>query len=76
VPTNSTQTPNCATRAITRVPVMFSVVWIANRISVMTRIVECLAGSRFQLNQLCVSAATYVTTPVSTAATVTSSAMP
>ena len=55
---------------------MFSVVWIASRISVTTRIVEWFAGSRFQPNQLWVSAAMYVTTPVSTAATVTSSAIP
>jgi hypothetical protein len=44
-------TPNWTTRAITRVPVRFSVVWIASRISVMMRIAECLVGSRPQLNQ-------------------------
>jgi hypothetical protein len=43
---------------MTLAPVMFSVVWIASRISVTTRMVECLVGSRFQPNQLWVSDAT------------------
>ena len=39
VPMISTKTPNRATRAITLTPVMFSVVWIASRTTVMMRIV-------------------------------------
>src|SRR4051812_16037761 len=75
-PDNLTYTPSRAIRAITRAPVMFSVVWIASSISVIQRIVPCEAGFRFQPNQLCVSAEKYATTPVSTEATVTSSAIP
>ncbi len=45
-------------------------------ISVITRIVVWSVGSRFQPNQLWVSAVTYETTPVSTAATVISRASP
>ena len=36
---------------------MFSVVWMSIRTSVMSRIVQWLVGLRFQLNQLCISAA-------------------
>jgi hypothetical protein len=35
---------------MTLAPVMFSVDWMASRISVMTRIVACLVGSKFQPN--------------------------
>jgi hypothetical protein len=35
-----------------RAPVMFTVNWIASRMSVMTRIVPWPAGLRFQPNQL------------------------
>ena len=58
VPTISTYTPNCATRPITWAPVMLRMVWIASRTSGDHRIVMWLVGSRFQPNQLCVSAAT------------------
>jgi hypothetical protein len=58
VPAISTYTPNCATRPMTRAPVMFRMVWIASSTTVMTRIVRWLVGSRFQPNQLCVSAVT------------------
>jgi hypothetical protein len=43
---------------MTRAPVMFRMVWIASSTTVMTRIVRWLVGSRFQPNQLCVSAVT------------------
>ena len=58
VPTISTYTPNCATRPITCAPVMLSVVWIARRMITMIRIVQWSVGSRFQPNQLWVSAVT------------------
>ncbi len=76
VPRISTYTPNCATRPMTFAPVMFRVDWIASRTSTTIKIVTWLAGLKFQLNQLCMSAEKYTTTPVSTEATVTSSAIP
>ena len=76
VPTISTYTPNCATLPITVAPVMLSSVWITSSATVISRIDLWSVGSMFQPNQLCVSAAKYPTTPVSTAATVTSSAIP
>ena len=76
VPRISTPTPNCATRPITFAPVMLSVVWIARRTSVISRTVVWLVGSQFVPNQLCESAVMYGTTPVSTDATVTRSAIP
>ena len=76
VPRISTPTPNCAMRPMTLAPVMLSVVWIARRTSVISRTVVWFVGSQFVPNQLCESAAMYPTDPVSTAATVTSSAIP
>lgn len=61
---------------MTFAPVMFSPDWMASRMSVMTRIVRWLVGLKFEPNQLCSSAVAYATTPVSTEATVTSSAIP
>jgi hypothetical protein len=63
-------------RPMTLAPVMLSVVWIASRTSVMRRMVECHVGSHFVPNHLCARSVAYGTTPVSTEATVTSSAIP
>ena len=76
VPRISTPTPNFATQPITLAPVMLSVVWIARRTSVISRTVVWFVGSQFVPNQLWESAVMYPTDPVSTAATVTSSAIP
>ena len=76
VPRISTPTPNLATAPMTRAPVMLSVVWIASRTSVMNRIVEWCAGFQLVPNQLWKREVTYGTTPVSTDATVMSSAIP
>ena len=57
VPRISTPTPNFATRPITLVPVMFSVVWIASRTSVISRTVVWFVASQFVPNQLWKSAA-------------------
>ena len=42
---------------VTVAPVMFRAVWMASRITVMTRMVRWLVGSRFHPNQLWLSAA-------------------
>ena len=57
VPRISTYTPAWATRPITFAPVMFTVVWMSSRTSVITRITAWLVGFRFQLNQFFSSAA-------------------
>ena len=56
VPTISTYTPNWAIRPITCAPVMFSMVWISRRTTVISKMVTWSVGSRFQPNQLWVSA--------------------
>lgn len=43
---------------MTLAPVMFSMVWMASRISVITRIVPCLVASTRVLNQLLLSETT------------------
>ena len=51
-------TPNFATSPMTRAPVMFSDVWIASRIIVISRIVVWSRRVQFHPNQLWVSAVT------------------
>ena len=52
VPTISTYDAELRDPAHHAAPVMFSVVWIASRISVTSRIVAWFVGSKFQPNQL------------------------